>query len=193
VSVISPCDVDVLTDEELLADREEFDAGPVMTALRHTGVGRPRMAGLGIVHRIKDVQVSFNFRCTEAALHSVWACVGWSTSVDLLPPSTPLTCKWCIANDRAASVGARLGELCIYYAQREGASQIKIGVSTNVGIRIRSLKANLLAVEPMRLYITEQARHTQFDHLRTDGEWFRAGDDLLTHIAELQATEAEAS
>jgi hypothetical protein len=70
----------------------------------------------------------------------------------------------------------------VYYMQRGGL--IKIGTSTRLRKRSQELEAEVLAAEPGGR-VEEVQRHRQFDHLHDHHEWFRPGDDLKAHIAEV--------
>jgi len=86
----------------------------------------------------------------------------------------------------------------VYYMIREGQPYIKIGVSQNVHMRMKSIStlrrpAHLLAVEPGGYYL-EKVRHRQFRHLRDPGsEWFRDSPEIRDHIADLTLAHGPAS
>jgi hypothetical protein len=79
----------------------------------------------------------------------------------------------------------------VYYV-RLGEDHIKIGTSIHFPQRMNELRvvdhANILAVEPGGRDV-EKRRHKQFDHLRYHiyREDFRAGRDLMEHIAAVRA------
>lgn len=74
----------------------------------------------------------------------------------------------------------------IYFAQRSD-GQIKIGIATDVGQRMRDLAtgAGQLKVLAVQLgdHGTEAELHRRFDELRADGEWFFPGRSLMAYIA----------
>lgn len=70
----------------------------------------------------------------------------------------------------------------VYYMQRGGL--IKIGTSTRLRKRSQELEAEVLAAEPGGR-VEEVQRHRQFNHLHDHHEWFKPGEDLLGHIAEV--------
>lgn len=78
--------------------------------------------------------------------------------------------------------------MTIYFVRSGDA--IKIGVSGNIPLRIRTLATacqrpvELLAVMPGG-YADEKALHDRFAHLRGHGEWFRADTELVDFIAAL--------
>jgi hypothetical protein len=66
------------------------------------------------------------------------------------------------------------------------ADRIKIGTTTNLTARMRSIPHDeLLATEPGSLDV-ERRRHREFAHLRITGEWFRTAADLFAHIEALK-------
>jgi Meiotically up-regulated gene 113 len=79
----------------------------------------------------------------------------------------------------------------IYIAQEGTKGVIKIGISHEVAERIKNIsqasgrKMKLLASFPGNTE-DEKALHTRFSHLRTQGEWFTPGKDLLEYIKTLQ-------
>lgn len=160
-----------------------------LPALRHSGIGTPRYTGIGTIHRIRSARVRWNDDRTHGIIAAKWECTGGSANADLLAPDTAPTCIWCQASARAAIVGCPVGTPAIYYCKWKGRSPIKIGLSTSVGQRMASMSGVLLAVEPLRLKITEKARHRQFEHLSAGSEWFKRGPDLLAHIKQLQLIE----
>ena len=73
----------------------------------------------------------------------------------------------------------------IYFA-RSG-DLIKIGFTTNLHRRMAELRPDeVLATLPGTMR-DEKALHHRFGPHWVDGEWFRMGDDLMSHIAQLQA------
>ncbi|MFB6776512.1 hypothetical protein ACFCX0_03565 [Streptomyces sp. NPDC056352] len=72
----------------------------------------------------------------------------------------------------------------VYYMQRERGGLIKIGTSTRLRKRSQELDAEVLAAEPGS-EPEERQRQRQFKHLHHHHEWFRPGDDLMAHMAEL--------
>lgn len=74
--------------------------------------------------------------------------------------------------------------LSVVYYIRLG-SRIKIGTSTCVRKRIKTFNPeSILGLEPGGIS-EERARHRQFAHLRTRGEWFRAEPELVEFAASL--------
>jgi hypothetical protein len=84
----------------------------------------------------------------------------------------------------------------VYFAKPYGGgSLIKIGRSKNPVKRAEQLHCDLLRVIPDH-GDTEWEVHEMFAHLRTKGEWFRAGPELIRHIdtcgtPEIRGTRAE--
>ncbi|MER7155923.1 hypothetical protein ABT366_34505 [Streptomyces lydicus] len=72
----------------------------------------------------------------------------------------------------------------VYYMQRVDGGLIKIGTSTRLRERSRELDAKVLAAEPGSKP-EEGRRHRQFERLHDHDEWFRPGDDLMAHVAEV--------
>lgn len=81
---------------------------------------------------------------------------------------------------------------CVYFAQvrwRDGTlGPIKIGYTKNLPVRMTALWRTLYDRRAPRLLVLltlpggkdlEAEYHRRFDHLRIEGEWFEAGDDLL--------------
>lgn len=75
----------------------------------------------------------------------------------------------------------------IYFLRKPDGSAIKIGTTIRLGERLRQLAVEhgpglevLAVVEGS--FEKECALHRQFAHLRTVGEWFEPGDDLLGFI-----------
>jgi hypothetical protein len=68
---------------------------------------------------------------------------------------------------------------------------IKIGYTTDLSTRMKSLRQanpspiDILHSEPGGI-VDERAHHKRFAHLRHQGEWFRAADELLVFIDELR-------
>jgi hypothetical protein len=75
----------------------------------------------------------------------------------------------------------------IYFIRRPDDGSIKIGTTELLSARLGQLKAQhpgdltVLGVISGS-YADERALHDRFAHLRGDGEWFRAGDDLMEFI-----------
>jgi hypothetical protein len=68
------------------------------------------------------------------------------------------------------------------------AGRIKIGFSTNLRTRLKSIPHDAVLATIPGTRATEGALHRRFAHLRTTtGEWFEAGDDLLAYIDETKA------
>lgn len=81
----------------------------------------------------------------------------------------------------------------IYYVRRNDGA-IKIGTSRDVRGRIASLRT----VSPVELlashlgdFETEREMHLRFEVHRLDGEWFAPCEELLSHIAEVNASSPE--
>lgn len=73
----------------------------------------------------------------------------------------------------------------IVYYMRIG-NRVKIGTSANLRQRLETFNPEeLMATEPGG-HELERARHAQFHHLRTRGEWFRHEAELAQHIEELR-------
>lgn len=74
-----------------------------------------------------------------------------------------------------------------YFIRARGMGDIKIGKSNHVRTRVRSLFTaasrglDLVACYPAPIE-HETELHSEFDHLRLCGEWFRPGAELLTHL-----------
>ncbi|MCF6376914.1 GIY-YIG nuclease family protein [Nocardioides KLBMP 9356] len=86
-------------------------------------------------------------------------------------------------SDRDVAAQGNVGGRPLVYYARIG-NYIKIGYSTHLHDRLRSLRADeLLAIEPGG-YELEQERHRQFGADRIDErrENFRGSDDLLRHV-----------
>lgn len=75
----------------------------------------------------------------------------------------------------------------VYFARRE--RLIKIGTTTNLTLRLRSLHAQELATEPGDI-VRERQLHRRFAHLlasHRSREWFHPEPDLIAYINELRA------
>lgn len=88
--------------------------------------------------------------------------------------------------DPKASAGERFKSDSLVYFMRRQDGAIKIGTSVQVEARKRELE---VASGPLDLlgviagsYEMEARLHQEFRHLRTHGEWFRPGADLLAFI-----------
>lgn len=74
-----------------------------------------------------------------------------------------------------------------YFIRARGMGDIKIGKSNQVRTRVRTLFScasrgvDLVACYPA-LISHEKELHSDFQHLRLCGEWFRPGDELLGHL-----------
>lgn len=74
-----------------------------------------------------------------------------------------------------------------YFIRARGMGDIKIGKSNQVRTRLRSLFTgasrglDLVACYPAPIE-HEKELHAEFERLRLCGEWFRPGDELLTHL-----------
>lgn len=91
------------------------------------------------------------------------------------------------AGVRASVRGLRGRSSYVYYA-RDGA-RVKIGQSRNPWARIKEMRVAaptvvLVATELGEVEV-ERKRHTEFAALHIAGEWFRAEEPLLSHIASL--------
>jgi len=71
--------------------------------------------------------------------------------------------------------------MSVYFAQRKHGGLIKIGWSQTVKNRLYELHAKLIGAIPGNR-ATEHEIHERFAYLRVHGEWFEAGEDLLTYI-----------
>lgn len=75
-----------------------------------------------------------------------------------------------------------------YFIRARGMGDIKIGKSNQVKVRLKSLftaasrGVDLVACYPAPI-THEKELHLEFERLRLCGEWFRPGDELLTHLA----------
>ncbi len=75
---------------------------------------------------------------------------------------------------------ARLEDGLVYFIKFDG--RIKIGFTTNLPQRMRSIPHDeVLALIPGTVS-TERALHRKFDSLRANGEWFTAGPQLRSYI-----------
>lgn len=79
----------------------------------------------------------------------------------------------------------------VYFVRAITLGLIKIGVANHALIRVVSLqthspdKLEIMGVVMCDNYgFLERLLHGRFEHLRSHGEWFRPGDDLLTYIEE---------
>lgn len=72
-----------------------------------------------------------------------------------------------------------------------GAGLIKIGISTNLKSRVRSIRNSspvdleLLAIRPQSCTFVEIQTHTRFAHLRRHGEWFEDNGEIREFIGHL--------
>ncbi len=78
----------------------------------------------------------------------------------------------------------------IYFAQRKSDGLVKIGMTISLKKRMNTLKClSGSEVEVLALIVggrqEESELHARFGHLREDGEWFRAGQELMDHIGSL--------
>lgn len=65
--------------------------------------------------------------------------------------------------------------------------RIKIGYSENPNARLGNLPVeDVLAITPGTM-ADEHALHAQFAHLRTVGEWFETGEDLMRYIQHVKS------
>jgi hypothetical protein len=90
--------------------------------------------------------------------------------------------------DFRALAGVRRNEVkhpwVVYYMRM--ANLVKIGITSGIRRRFNGLHPEeILAVEPGADAV-ESARHEQFKHLRSHGEWFRLEPELEEHIAALR-------
>jgi hypothetical protein len=75
-----------------------------------------------------------------------------------------------------------------YFVRARGMGDIKIGKTNHVTSRVKSIWTNssrgvdLIACYPADI-THETELHREFEHLRLCGEWFRPGQELLTHLA----------
>lgn len=69
-----------------------------------------------------------------------------------------------------------------------GAGLIKIGISTNLKSRVRSIRNSspveleLLAIRPQSCTFVESQTHFRFAHLRRHGEWFEDNGEIREFI-----------
>lgn len=68
----------------------------------------------------------------------------------------------------------------VYYIRLEG--RIKIGTSGNIKRRFQDLPWDTVELLEIGDEAEENLRHTQFAHLRIQGEWFKADPELLEFI-----------
>lgn len=131
------------------------------------------------VHRV-DRAVAMWPKNANPLLGARWSCGGRAVDAVLgvEAEDRPLCsrCDWSGATDGPT----------VYFAEKDGL--VKIGCSTSVLLRVPTLKARLLAIEPGG-YAREWELHQQFADDRAFGEWFRYSDALHRHIASL-TTEA---
>lgn len=74
----------------------------------------------------------------------------------------------------------------VVYYMRIG-NRVKIGTSANLVERIKSINPEeLMVTEPGGAKL-ERQRHSQFEALRTHGEWFELASPLTEHIEQLKA------
>lgn len=87
----------------------------------------------------------------------------------------------------ARSEGAQDVTRSLYFVQRGAGGPVKIGVSTDVASRVRTLQC--ASEDELRLLVTvptselaEREAHRRFAPYRIRGEWFRAEGELLAFI-----------
>lgn len=68
----------------------------------------------------------------------------------------------------------------VYYLRLEG--RIKIGTSRNIKLRLQNLPWDTIELLEIGNEAEEHLRHSQFAHLRIQGEWFKADPELLDFI-----------
>lgn len=74
-----------------------------------------------------------------------------------------------------------------YYIRARGMGDIKIGKSNQVKTRLKTIftycsrGADLIACYPADIKHETEVQE-EFKHLRLCGEWFRPGDELITHL-----------
>ena len=77
----------------------------------------------------------------------------------------------------------------VYFIQGCETQRIKIGISNNVGSRLKGIQSSeplkLLAVIKQGGKDLERRLHEKFEGLRVHGEWFRPDPQLLEYIGEL--------
>lgn len=77
----------------------------------------------------------------------------------------------------------------IYFIEMTGHKFIKIGITTDPRKRLAQLQTACPYVLSLLGYIQgdlgeESALHKRFEHLLTQGEWFKAEDDLMRYICD---------
>jgi hypothetical protein len=81
----------------------------------------------------------------------------------------------------------------VYFVKLISTGRVKIGYSANVPVRMQELTYEHGPIELLAVLHgsrkTEGAHHAHFAKLRTKGEWFVPGDDLMTYIASLRPCE----
>lgn len=84
----------------------------------------------------------------------------------------------------------KMGISKIYFAQELGTHAIKIGLASNVGLRLKNIRvcspyeiALLATIDGDRE--TEHSTQKRFEHARIRGEWFRPAPELLEYIEAL--------
>jgi hypothetical protein len=105
--------------------------------------------------------------------------------------------EWCNANQLRLLEVVRKKDIrggpssVVYFAQENVNDAIKIGTSTQVKKRIRSLEQfyrctiTILATVVGR-HRVESWMHYRFERYRLYGEWFRPAPELLAYIAEIK-------
>lgn len=88
------------------------------------------------------------------------------------------------------------GAYFIYFIFNEPSQAIKIGLAKDVEKRLKALQTSnstkLRLIKTVQVVgregaqTLEKALHKQFDHLRLNGEWFKAESDLFNYIEEIQ-------
>lgn len=84
----------------------------------------------------------------------------------------------------------------VYFIQSGAAGPIKIGVTSNVALRLKGLQTGsatelrLLGVVPTDRF-SEESLHLRFASLRLHGEWFTATVELLAFVAEVAEAPAQ--
>lgn len=79
----------------------------------------------------------------------------------------------------------------VYFIRAESGGPIKIGFTDDVAKRLSSMQSNhpdnlVLLATTEGSSDEEKSLHARFRHLRTRGEWFNPGDDLISYINELR-------
>lgn len=72
----------------------------------------------------------------------------------------------------------------VYFIRLE--SRIKIGTSTNLKLRLRDLPWDSVELVIRGDEIEERLLHQRFEHIRVQGEWFRAKDELIDYIEKMR-------